>query len=594
MLQTSLFGVEEMPSVKETTITGDPDSLRDYQRERVDETLALLRDVRSVTMVLHPGAGKTKCASVLAKYHVGRVLFLAHRDFLCSQARVALSRECKQYVDLEKAGWYSGDSRIVVASVPTLRGKRLERFKRDEFSLIIIDEGHHATAGSYGDIIDWFPDAKVVLLTATPKRADKVGLWNRSEAHCKPFGVSEGIEWGSFVPIISVAEYLDEIDLGKIKTIAGDLALNELEEQIAAAVAPIAQLTIKHMKDRPSIIYTPGVASAHGVAATLRKLGKTAAAIDAKTEELERSRIYKGFRDGNIQFVSNCNILTEGFDEPLCRGIVWARPTKSEALYQQGAMRGGRPAAHVGYLPTKEERHAAIASSAKPNYLLLDITGSAGKHSLATAVDILGGDAIDEKVKDKIDGLDEIEGEDLTSKIARAKKELEEEEKAAKVKEDANQKRIAEAAAAAEVKSRSHSFDAFKKYGFDDRLHGAEIENPKQPATVADLEWLKKNKLPFRNATKEYVEKLKMQARQWAKDGMATWAMRKVLSGFHLPVDMKFGDAGEIIGYIKRTQYNPDKRKLAEMVSKTQNKGAQNVASVPAGNDPFGGDNIPF
>lgn len=522
----------------------------------------------------------------MAKHWPGRVLFLAHRDFLCSQARVTLSRVCRQYVDLEKAGWYSGDSRIVVASVQTLRGKRLRRMRPDAFSLIIIDEGHHATADGYTDIPEWFADAKVVLLTATPKRADGIGLWNVSEAHCKPFGVSEGIEWGSFVPIISRAEYIDDIHLEKIKTQAGDLALNELEEQIARAVAPIAHLTIKHMQDRPTICYTPGVASAHGLAATLRELGKTAASVDAKTDETERNRIQADFVSGKLQYITNCMIYTEGYDAPSCRGIVMARPTKSESLYCQAAMRGGRPLGHVGYLQTPHARRDAIAASEKPNFLLLDITGSAGRHSLATAVDILGGDAIDEKVKDKIDELSDVEGEDLTSKIARAKKELEEEENAAKTEEEANQKRIAEAAANAEIKSRTANFDAFKKLGFDEQQHGAAIDNPEQIASFADIEWLKKNRLPFRNATRGYVEKLKEQARQWAREGTGTWAMRKLLNQYSLPVDLKFSDAGEIIGYIKRSNYNPDRRKLSEMVEKAK---GTNVIK-----DAFSGDDIPF
>ncbi len=587
MLQTSLFGVEKQ-SVEETRVIGDPDGLRDYQRERVDETLSLIKDNRSCTMTLHPGAGKTVIGSVMAKHWPGRVLWLAHRGFLCTQARVTLSRVCKQYVDLEKAGWRSGDSRVVVASVQTLRGQRLRNFRPDSFSLIICDEFHHGAAPGYREIFDWFADAKLIGLTATPKRADKLGLWNVSETHCKPFGVEHGVEWGSFVPVISVAECLDEIQLSKIKTVAGDFALNELEEQIAAACAPIAQLAVKHMKDRQTIIYTPGVASAHAVAATLRKMGKTSAAVDAKTDEITRSRIQKDFENEEIQYIVNCGIYTEGYDAPNCRGIVMARPTKSESLYCQAAMRGGRPLSHVGYLATPEARRAAIAASAKPNFLLLDITGQPGKHSLATAIDILGGDAIDEKVKSKVSELDSLDGEDLTSKIARAKKEVEDEEVAAQQAEMANQARIAEAAAKAEVKSRSHSFDAFKKLGFDDRQHGTEIDNPKQPASVADVEWLKKNKLPFRNATREYVDKLKNQARQWAKDGMATWAMRKMLSGYGLPVDMKFVDAGPIIGYIKRMQFRPDKRVLDEMVSKTKgNKDVSSTSDSDYGTIPF-------
>lgn len=58
MLQTSLFSSESTKeSAPAKAYNGDPDGLRDYQRERVDETLSLLTQHRSVTFVLHPGAG---------------------------------------------------------------------------------------------------------------------------------------------------------------------------------------------------------------------------------------------------------------------------------------------------------------------------------------------------------------------------------------------------------------------------------------------------------------------------------------------------------------------------------------------------------
>lgn len=492
---------------------------------------------------------------------------------------MTLSRVCKQYIDLEKADWYASDSRIVVASVQTLKKKRLERFRADTFSLIICDEFHHGAADSYRAIFDYFADAKIIGLTATPKRADGVGLYNVSDAHCRPFGVTEGLEWGSFVPILPRAEYIDEIDLSKVKAQAGDLSLSELEEQIARAAAPIAKYAIKHMEDRPTIIYTPGVASAHAVAATLREKGKTAAAIDAKTDEITRQRIYEQFAKNQLQFIANCMILTEGWDAPNCRGVVMARPTKSEGLYCQAAMRGGRPLGHVGYLKTAGERREAIAASAKPNFILLDITGNAGKHSLVTASDVLGGDPLPDKVKKKVSELDSIYDEDLLKKIDRAKKMVEEEEQ----EEIVNQRRIAQIAAQAEIKSREASFDPFKKLGFDERLHGMEVENPEAPATTSDLEWLKKNRLPFKNATRGYTEKLRMQARKWAKEGTGTWSMRKILSSFGLPVDLPFGQAGEIIGYIKTCGYRPDKRKLDDMVrgNSAKTKDNDNWGEIP-------------
>jgi len=500
------------------------------------------------------------------------VLWLAHRDFLLHDARKAISALTNEYIDLEKASWHCGDSRIIVASVQTLKGDRLTRKPRDMFSLIITDEAHHGTAASYRAIYDHFESAKLLHITATPKRADGTGLWNISESHCDPFGIESGLEWGSCVPIVPVSEFIDKIDLSKIKTQAGDLALGELEEQIVESAASIAQLTAKHMTNRQCITFTPGVASAHAVAATLREMGYGAAAIDADTEDRQRIAILRDFREKSLQYIVNCAILTEGFDAPTASGVCIARPTKSEALYTQMAGRGLRPEGWIGDLKTAQERQAAIAASGKPNCLLLDISGRAGRHSLCSATDLLGGKRIREAVeavKEKIakgqgDGksLDEL---------------LDEEEKSIKQQEEESRKKIAQAARAAEVKSRQSTFDPLVKLGFDERNHGDEPNDPGLPASKEDVEWLKKNALPFKNVTRGMVAKFRSQAAKWRRDGLASWKMRSVLSRAKLDVEMPFSEAGAVIGYMKeRGDWQP-KPETVERIRKIARESGREV-----------------
>lgn len=544
MLQTSLFG-DSGSAAKDR---GDPDNLRDYQRERADQAVSLLKTHRSCLMVLHTGAGKTRTAGSVAKHWPGRVLWLAHRDFLCSQARVELSKLTGQYVDLEKAGWRAGDTRIVVASVQTLKGDRLKNQSPTAFDLIITDEAHHGAAKSYRAIYDHFSSAKLLHITATPKRQDKIGMWNICESSCEPFGIEAGLAWGSFVPPVPIAEFIDSIDLADIKTQNGDLALGELEEEIAKSAASIAQLTAKHTEGLPTLVYTPGVASAHAVAACLREMGKTAISIDADSDDSIRRKSLQDFASGSLQYIANCAIYLEGLDVPNARAIVIARPTKSESLYIQMAGRGGRPAPHVGFLPTSEERLNAIRNSDKPNFKLIDITGHAGRHSLVSATDLLGGrrikeavEAVKEKVKSgQSDGktLDEM---------------LDEEEKSIKEREEENRRKIAKAAAEASVKSRQTTFDPLVKLGFEDRHHGESPTNAAEPVTEDEAKWLKDNSLPFKNVTRGDYRALKRQADQWRRDGMASWRQRKCLDRAGLDPNVKFHEASAIIGYMRES-----------------------------------------
>lgn len=521
---------------------GDRHGLRPYQREAVDAVERELMKVRSTLVVAHTGAGKTQIGGSIAKEWKGRVLWLAHRDFLVRQAHHRLSQMTGEIPAIEKASERADGSRLVVGSVQTLRGERLKSWRPDHFGLIIYDEAHHAMAPGGRAILEHFSGAKVFGITATPRRHDKVGAWNCFETEAYRRDCDEGMRDGYFVRPVPIARFIDSIDLGRVKTTAGDLNLSGLEEEIATAAAPIAQATFEVMGDRPTIVYTPARSSARAVAETLNKLKPgSAVAVDMDTPDDERVRVLREFGK-TIQYICNCAIYTEGLDVPHARGIVIARPTKSEGLYIQMAGRGGRPVPGIGELESRDARLRGIAISGKPNFILLDITGHAGRHSIINAGNALAGNAAPDLQERAAKLIAENTGDTLDDILKKAATELAAEDRARRAA-------VAAAAATAKVKARQKAFDPFKRLGI--AVGPLETgEQPKwtaEPPTQDDLDWLRKQRLAAKGATKGTVAALRKQARQWYDTGMASFGQRDMLSRCKCPVDVTFSQARALL-----------------------------------------------
>lgn len=520
----------------------DPDGLRYYQRRAYAATIRHLGMVRGTLGVLFTGAGKTTVAGAVAKHWPGRVLWLAHRDFLISQARSRMSEMTREYISIEKAEFHSDDSRIVVASVQTLKGKRLAKFPRNAFALIIVDEAHHAVADGYRAIFEHFETAKIFGITATPGRADKVGAWNVFDSEAFRLDITWGIKNGFFCPIVPIRKPIEDIDISHIKSVRGDLKLNDIEAEIVKAAAAIAQVTAETMGDRPTIIYTPGVASAHAVAATLREMGKTAESVDQDTPPEKRRGVLASFGK-TLQYIVNCAIYTEGLDVPNARGICIARLTESEGLYIQMAGRGGRPEGWIGQLPTAQERVDAIAKSGKPNFILLDIAaGKKGKHDIVSSVETLAG-KIAPDIKKRVEKIIEKKNGTvtLTEAVSMAVLEAEEDERR-------KHARLAKAAMQVKVRTKAINWNPLARVGIDEGDVRSQLPSrTSSPASGADLLWLKANKLPTENATSALVKILKRKAREWYSKNMASFRQRSLLSFVGAPVNVSFAKASELI-----------------------------------------------
>ena len=404
---------------------------------------------RTTLLVLATGLGKTAVASwiLTERAKTGRILWVAHRRELITQAKAALESvdlRCEiemgqEWAKLSAVDMFGVHTHCVIATVQTLQRARLKRFRPDSFDTIVIDETHHATAQTYRDIIAHFPEAKVLGLTATPDRGDKVGLGNIFDCVAYEYDIRQGVAEGFLVPITQKRIECADIDLSDVKTRSGDLAADDLARVMGldAVQHQIAGPLVQHAGKRPTIVFTSSVEQAHALVDVMAGYTDArCAAIDGTTPDELRSLILRDYGRGEIQFLFNCAVLTEGFDAPLTACVAMARPTKSRALYTQCIGRGTRLCA------------------GKDDLLVLDFVGNSGRHKLVSPIDVLAGDDL------KPDEREEVEkkvkaGMPTLEALEEAKKE------AIERLERAERERLRKAKMKAEIAHRAFNVDPF-------------------------------------------------------------------------------------------------------------------------------------
>lgn len=379
--------------------------LRPYQTACVEQAADILRTHRSTLIVMATGLGKTvTIAETIRRWPTGRVLFMAHRDELIRQACDKLQRITGEPCDVEMGQEWADDdpllakSKVVVTSVQTMsRIRRMTRFKPEDFGLVVIDEAHRATARSYREVIRYYqqnPDMKLVGLTATPDRTDGQAMGLVFDSVAFRYDILNAIDDGWLVPIEQQFVWVKGMDLSKLKTVAGDFAPEELakimeQERICHEIAS----STLQLSEGPTLLFTASVRQAEKTAEILnRHKPGSADWVCGETPKDQRRDILARFASGELQYLANCAILTEGYDCPSLRTIVVARPTKSRSLYAQILGRATRPLPNtVDRFDNPELRRKAIACSTKTAAIVLDLVGNSGRHKLVSALDILGG-----------------------------------------------------------------------------------------------------------------------------------------------------------------------------------------------------------
>jgi superfamily II DNA or RNA helicase len=354
---------------------------RPYQRDAIAALRAgWAAGQNRLAVVLPTGAGKTVVFSHLAHQMLDglggrRVLVIAHREELIEQAASKLlAVDPMLRVGIVKAQRDDhADADVIVASVQTLAVPKRREAIRD-IGLIIVDECHHAAARTYMEVLAHFgawDGVPVAGFTATMTRADG-GLAEVWEDVVFRLDILDMISDGYLCDVRGKRITVDTLDLDKVKTRNGDLVDGQLGKALedSGALDAIAKAYLEHAAGRPGVVFTPTVATAQAAAAALTAVGITAAPVWGDMGRDERRATLARYEAGDVQVLTNCMVLTEGFDAPHTSCVVVARPTKSPGLYVQMVGRGLRLA------PGKQDA------------LLLDVMGASTKHKLASMVDL--------------------------------------------------------------------------------------------------------------------------------------------------------------------------------------------------------------
>jgi hypothetical protein len=212
-----------------------------------------------------------------------------------------------------------------------------------------VDEAHHAGAPTYRRIFDHFglfePATPRLLIgfTATPRRGDHQGLGEVFEEVCYARDLREMIV-GSYLAPISGWRVDTDVSLDGVKVRHGDFVESQLADVVNTRIRN--HMLVKAYRDlargRRTIVFCVNVAHAQAAQLVFAEAGVRAAAVWGMLPKDERRATLARFSEGELDVVTNCNLLTEGFDEPRVDCVIMARPTRSKLLYAQMVGRGTR------------------------------------------------------------------------------------------------------------------------------------------------------------------------------------------------------------------------------------------------------------
>ena len=330
--------------------------LFDYQEDMVKRVQEAFRHHDSVMVQMPTGTGKTYLlAALVGLFLKEEVWVVAHRRELVSQIKDTLE---KFFSSLKSTS-------IKVISIQWLSRHYGEMEEKP--GLIVIDEAHHALAETYAEVMNAYPKAKKLGLTATPYRLNGKGFTDLFDTLLCSWSMERFIAEGR----LSLYDYYSikpdsaaqlQIDSLQKRGADGDYQQKELNEVMD--VKPSLKrlcLTIKeYVPGKKGIVYAISIQHAEHIAEFYRENGIKAVAISSKTPLAERQELIERFKASSllsslnstsdeIEVLVSVDLFSEGFDCPDVEFIQLARPTLSLAKYMQMVGRGLRVAEEKDY-----------------------------------------------------------------------------------------------------------------------------------------------------------------------------------------------------------------------------------------------------
>lgn len=373
-------------------------NLRPYQQDAVQAINQHWNEWDKELLVLPTGCGKTVVFNTIANQRPGNRLILAHRDELIEQARdkyEAMFGERPGKIKAQKT-----DIRpVTVGSVQTMS----RRDYTGMFDTVIVDEAHHAVSDSYQTVLNQFPNAKVLGVTATPDRGDKKSLARYFDGIAYEYGLKTAVSEGYLCPITAKTIPL-EIDMNEVRVSIGDFQVDSIAEALDPYLPQIAEAIQEHASARKTVVFCPLISIAQELASLIP------GAKEVNGNSPDRKEILDWFdKAGPGAVLCNAMLLTEGWDCPSCDCVVVLRPTKIRSLYCQMVGRGTR------LFPGKD------------NLLILDFLWLCQRHNLCRPASLVSDNVEDiqtvvkEAKDEEIDLFDAVSDAEEARRTALAK-----------------------------------------------------------------------------------------------------------------------------------------------------------------------------
>jgi DNA repair protein RadD len=321
-------------------------------------------------LVAPTGSGKTEIASAVIKRWVDRhktVLFLAHRREIILQASTKLTANDVRHGIIMAGVDPRPMESVQVASIDTLhvRGVRSNAMSLPPADLLVFDEAHRARGRTREHLIGLYPDANLLGMTATPCRDDGRGLGNIFDTMIECPQIADLIVGGFLVRSRVYAPVGRDVARG-VRIEKGDYVVGQLERRMNtdALVGDIVEHYLKYGERRRTVVFAVGVEHSVHIKNEFEQFGIRAEHLDGETSIADRAAILARLGSGETEVVTNCMVLTEGWDMPAVGCCILARPTKQMGLYRQMIGRVLRPA------------------DGKPDAIILDHSGAVYRHGL--------------------------------------------------------------------------------------------------------------------------------------------------------------------------------------------------------------------
>lgn len=301
-------------------------NLYPYQKKIYLDALKEFKERDSLMIVVPTGGGKTVIFSHLIKTLGLKTLIVAHTRELINQCEKTL-----RILNVKNA------------EVFTIQKCYKNIDKIDEYDFLVIDECHRSCSISYIKLIEKFKGKKLLGVTATPFRSDGQWLMDIYGKKLSPLSLIDMIEVDLLCDFEGYRVRTD-CSLKGVSHASGDFIASRLASVIN--VKNRNELIVREYKKiapgEKSLCFTVNIAHAKELTQEFLNAGISCAAVHGEISRTSRDRRIEEFKNGDLQVLVSCQILTEGFDEPSISCLLMARPTLSKVLYMQMIGRGSR------------------------------------------------------------------------------------------------------------------------------------------------------------------------------------------------------------------------------------------------------------